>query len=77
MQRRREQFWQWLILAVAIAIPLVVGGQALLRLETPSDLMSGVGSGLVVLLCALLLLLLAAVFVIARLSERCRRKGDA
>src|SRR5437868_630114 len=53
MQHRPQQLWQWAILAIAIAIPLVVGVHALLRLRTPSDLVSGVGNGLIVLLCAL------------------------
>jgi hypothetical protein len=76
-QRSRQQILQWLILAIAIAIPLVVGGRALLRLRAPSDLMSGVGNGLVVLLCAVVLLLFAAIFAIAWLCRRCRREGAA
>ena len=77
MQYRRQQFWQWVILTIAIAIPLVVGGQALLRLRAASDLVSGVGDGVVVLLCALVLILLAAVFLVAWLCRHCRRNGPA
>ena len=73
MQHRRRQFWQWVILGIAIAIPLVVGVQALLRLQAPSDLLSGVGNGLILLLCALVLLLFAAVFLVAWLCKRCRQ----
>ena len=77
MQYRRQQLWQWVILTIAIAIPLVVGGQALLRLQAASDLVSGVGNGLVVLLCALVLILLAAVFLVAWLCRHCRRDSPA
>jgi hypothetical protein len=75
MQHRRQQFSQWVILAIAIAIPLVVGVRALFRLQAPSDLMSGVGNGLVVLLCALVLVLLGVVFLVAWLCKRCRRSA--
>jgi hypothetical protein len=77
MQHRRQQIWQWIILAIAIAIPVVVCAQALLRLQAPSDLLSGVGNGLIVLLCALVLFLLGAVFLFAWLCKRCRRGESA
>jgi len=77
MQHRGQQLWQWTILAIAIAIPLVVGVQALLRVRAPSDFLSGVGNGLVVLLCALVLVLLAAVFLVGWLCKRCRRSDGA
>jgi uncharacterized membrane protein YhaH (DUF805 family) len=77
MQHRRQQLWQWTILAIAIAIPLIIGVQALVRLRAPSDLLSGVGNGLVVLLCALVLVLLATVFLVAWLCKRCRRSDSA
>src|SRR5689334_23015477 len=77
MQDTQQQFRQWIILAITIAIPLVVGVQALLRLQPPSDLISGVGNGVLVLLSALVLILLAAVFLGAWLCKRCRRNGTA
>jgi hypothetical protein len=77
MKHGRQQLRQWTILAIAIAIPLVVGVQALLRLGGPNDLLSGVGNGLIVLLSALVLALLAAVFLIAWLCKRCRRDSAA
>jgi len=65
LQHRRQQLRQWMIIAIAIAIPLCVGARALMRLSDNVDLLAGVGEGLLALLCALVLFLLAMVFLIA------------
>jgi hypothetical protein len=77
MQHRRRQLGRWVILVIAVAIPIVVGAQALVRLREPSDLVAGLGNGLLLILCVVVLSLLATVFCVGWLHKRCRRRGDA